>query len=1330
MGRIFISHQNNPADNAWAAKVHAWIKDQKGIRGFLDFDVEDGIKAGEEWEKKIYASMNAAQVVIAIVSKDWLESSWCMSEARMARLLGRKLILIITEKCEVPFRATQSIRLEKHGEQRAFEELREALQTTHNPPARPYPGLATFSQEDAAVFFGREDETKKLENQLESLFEGRPETERLLLLLGASGSGKSSLMRAGLLPGFEERKAHHAIRPIIPRGDPLGELAVALATGPLGHGTTDDAARTVLDKIAEHAPGCERILLPIDQAEELLRGDHSRFFDVLKVVLERGNGRIIALMTMRSDFLNAFQQSGLIGTGTPLPYDTYTLDPLPQERLPDIIQKPAEIYGVTFEEGLVARIMADHGGPDALPLLAFFLSEFWTPQYIKDGRLEIPEYEHSGGIDGALKGAVEEALNRCAKVKPEETDAPKLLNELREIFLGHLVAVSAGSGEAVRRRTAAGTLTERQVALLKEFARKRLLIERDGTWEVTHEALLRQWEDLKAWIDAAREDLVAIDRIEAAAAHWDDAGRREEDLTHSGSRLSEARGLLTNPRYADRLDETARLYLTACQQKETELYEKEKQLREEAQRERDRARQGEGRARRFTRLAAMVALVALAASGFAYWQWGEARNQTAEALKSQRLGLAALSTSELRSGRATDAAILALSAWPRRPDPAVTLSDYSVVLRALTEAGVALREELRMIGHQHWVWSAAFSPDGTRIVSASWDFTLQLWDAETGTPIGAPLSGHEKPVMSVTYSPDGTRIVSGSADGTLRLWDAQTGSEVGSPLTGHQATVWSVAYSPDGAQIASASADGTVRRWDARTGAPTGEPMLGHTGGVMSVAFSGDGSRLVSGDGDGTIRFWDASTGAAIGDPLKAHEDTVWSVAYSPEGSRIVSSSRDVTVQLWDLAQDAPVSQELEGHEGTVNSLAFSPDGRKVAGGGEDGRIRLWDTRTGRAIGSAMGGHEGTVYEVAFSPDGRRLVSAGSDATVRLWVLGDGMQLIDFGEVHALAYSPDGTRIASGTSNGTLQLWDVQSGAPVGPPISAHETSVEAIAYSTDGTRIVSAGNGSALRLWDAETGAPVGVPMSNSGLTYSVAFSPDGTRVVSAGTDRAVRLWDATTGNQIGNPMLGHSQPILSVAFSPDGTRIASASHDTTLRIWDVETGVSSEPLEHEGAVAAVAFSPDGTRIVTGDSEGKLQLWDAHTGVAVGPDFLGHWGRVNSVAFSPDGKHIVSGGSDSLNVLWDVTTGQSVGLPRAAHEGTVLSVAFSPDGKSVASGGFDQTIQVYTIEPEDRTIFEIVCDRLPELDTPEIALEYGLELGEPICSGEEPLPIPKGRSQ
>ncbi|ATX64615.1 WD40 repeat domain-containing protein [Roseinatronobacter bogoriensis] len=294
---------------------------------------------------------------------------------------------------------------------------------------------------------------------------------------------------------------------------------------------------------------------------------------------------------------------------------------------------------------------------------------------------------------------------------------------------------------------------------------------------------------------------------------------------------------------------------------------------------------------------------------------------------------------------------------------------------------------LELFGHEDWVRSVTFSPDGSRIVSGSDDHTLRLWDAATGKPLGAPLRGHEGEVTSVACAPDGRRIVSGAVDGTLRLWDAATGTEKGEPLLGHQGGVNSVAFSPDGCRIVSGSYDGTLRLWDSSTGAPLGAPLRGHDGEVTNVAFSPDGGSIVSGGEDGTLRLWDAATGVALGEPLRGNPREVSSVAFSPDGSRIVNGGEYGTLRLWDAGTRAALSEPLRGHEGWVNSVAFSPDSRRIVSSGDDRTLRLWDASTGASLGEPLRGHKGKVSSVAFSPDGCRIVSSGGDGKVIVWFL-------------------------------------------------------------------------------------------------------------------------------------------------------------------------------------------------------------------------------------------------------------------------------------------------------------------------------------------------------
>ncbi|KAG8861292.1 hypothetical protein FRB91_009203 [Serendipita sp. 411] len=278
-------------------------------------------------------------------------------------------------------------------------------------------------------------------------------------------------------------------------------------------------------------------------------------------------------------------------------------------------------------------------------------------------------------------------------------------------------------------------------------------------------------------------------------------------------------------------------------------------------------------------------------------------------------------------------------------------------------------------GHMGSVCSIAFSSDGRRIVSGSFDTTIRLWDTETGQPLGEPLRGHTGGVLSVSFSPDGRRIVSSSANKTIRLWDGETGQPLGEPLRGHTDYVLSVSFSPDGRRIVSSSNDKTIWLWDDETGQLLGEPIRGHIGSIRSVSFSPDGRRIVSGSDDKTIRLWDGATGQPLGEPLRDHTDYVRSVSFSPDSHRIVSSSDDKTIRLWDGETGQPLGEPLRGHTDYVLSVSFSPDGRRIISSSADKTIRLWDGETGQPLGEPLRGHTDYVQSVSFSLDGRRVLS-------------------------------------------------------------------------------------------------------------------------------------------------------------------------------------------------------------------------------------------------------------------------------------------------------------------------------------------------------------------
>ncbi|KIK36383.1 hypothetical protein CY34DRAFT_811336, partial [Suillus luteus UH-Slu-Lm8-n1] len=581
-------------------------------------------------------------------------------------------------------------------------------------------------------------------------------------------------------------------------------------------------------------------------------------------------------------------------------------------------------------------------------------------------------------------------------------------------------------------------------------------------------------------------------------------------------------------------------------------------------------------------------------------------------------------------------------------------------------------------GHTDYVRSVAFSPDGTRIATGSYDRTVRLWDAATGQPVGEPLLGHTSVVTSVSFSPDGTRIVSGSFDETVRLWDVATRQPIGEPLLGHTESVNSVAFSRSGSRIVTGSRDKTVRLWNAATRQPVDEPLRGHTDSVNSVSFSPDETRIISGSDDNTVRLWDVATGQPAGEPLEGHTYPVISVSFSPDGTRIASSS-------WDVVMGKLVREPLEDHADYIGSVSFSPDGSRIVTGSASGTVQLWDVATGQPVGEPLLGHTNFVTSVSFSPDGTRIVSGSEDHTVRVWDAATGQPVAEplrglTNSIFSVSLSPDGTHFATGSRDGTIQLLDAATGRPVGEPLLGHIV-VYSISFSPDGTRIAICSADHTVRLWDVGMRQLVGKPFrGHTRAVMSASFSPDGTRLASASNDKTVRLWVVRTGQPVGEPLRGHTDSARSVSFSPNGTCIATCFADNTIRLWDAATRqpVGEPFVGHTDTVNSISFSPDGTRIASGSNDTTIRLWDVGTGKPLGEPLEGHTNWVSSVSFSRDGTRIVSGSFDKTVRLWDAATGQPIGQPLRGHTDWVKSVSFSPDGTRIISCSDDGTVRVW----------------------------------------------------
>ena len=588
-----------------------------------------------------------------------------------------------------------------------------------------------------------------------------------------------------------------------------------------------------------------------------------------------------------------------------------------------------------------------------------------------------------------------------------------------------------------------------------------------------------------------------------------------------------------------------------------------------------------------------------------------------------------------------------------------------------------------MRGHKAPVRHSAWSPDGTRLATASQDETARVWDPAGQAP-PVVLEGHKDYVQHVAWSPDGTRLATASWDSTARVWEL-AGQAPPVVLVGHEDYVLHVAWSPDGSRLATTSHDGTARVWD-----PDGEALpvvlKVHKSRVNHVAWSPDGTRLGTASWDGIARVWDLA-GQAPPVVLEGHEERINHVAWSPDGTRLATAAEDGTARIWDpTGQTPPVV--FEGHKKYVLHVAWSPDGTRLATASNDGTARIWDL-AGQATPVILSGHQsGLWHVVAWSPDGTRLATASPERTARVWdSAGQTPPVVLEGHeeyVMHVAWSPDGTRLATTSHDGTARVWDpVGQASPV--VMRGHINRIIHVVWSPDGTRLATASVESTARVWDPAEQSPPVILKGHEEMINHVAWSLDGTRLATASNDGTARVWDPA-GQAPPVVLVGHEAFVVHVAWSPDGTRLATASWDGTARVWDLAGRATHLLLEgHKGAVQYIAWSPDGTRLATVSGDLTACVWDP-AGQAPPVVLIGHEKYLTDVAWSPDGTCLATASEDGTARVWD-PAGISDPVVLRGHNRLVAHVAWSPDGTRLATASGDGTSRVWDLSKRFRDI-------------------------------------------
>ncbi|WP_190024436.1 nSTAND1 domain-containing NTPase [Streptomyces hiroshimensis] len=1173
----------------------------------------------------------------------------------------------------------------------------------------PYRGLSPFGAEDARWFFGRDAETAGVVAQL---------TERLtlpgpLLVMAPSGAGKSSLLRAGMLPALArgalpvagshawpavlltpgERPvrellsqvtkvtggAHRLLEAALNEGP--GAFAAAVRDAVAGHGSPDRTSgpgRSPGDSAAEAAAA---LVVVVDQFEELFTlcrdGQERAVFVEALLALATGRGdteggdtegglpTALVVLGVRADFYD--RCLAYPGLAASLQHGHITLGPMNDARLREAITAPAREAGLEVEAGLVEVLLRDIGlmpgnaadtgvsRAGALPLLSHALLSTW--QHRENATLTVAGYRLTGGISGAVAATAERAY----------TSLPTDRQAVARRILLQLVHV--GEDRETSHRTHRTHLLEDRPTrettedVLEVFTRARLLTVDADHVEPAHEILLHAWPRLRAWIDDDRAGLRTRQLLAETAAAWEEESR-DKGLLYRGTRLAAAREWAADPARRATLSPVAQAFLDASTDHETAERKKEQ-------------RRSRGMRRLLAGLVILLTL-ALIATGVAFWQRQAAVTAQREAQSRQM----AAQSSALLDSDPDLASLLAVQAHRTGKTDEATASLYAA-------ATLPLRH--RLTGHTGAVTSVAFDPGGKTLATGSSDGTARMWDVATGR-VRTTLTGHSAPVRSVAFSPDGRTLATGSDDRTVRLWDVST-EETHGLLTGHTRPVASVAFSPDGLTVASIGGDGTVRLWDVARGAIHATFAPGAR--VTSLAFSPDGKTLATAGEDRTTRLWDITTETISNTLVAKTAATVQSVVFSPGGKSLITAGYDGTVQLWDVttgkARTLPMGQLT-----SAESVAFSPDGQTLATSSVKS-IRLWDVATGM-LRNTFTGHSAPVRSVAFSPDGKTLATGSSDSTARIWDITTGKARSTLtgqnSPVEAVAFSPDGKTLATSNYDKSVRVWDVAT-RRIRRTLAGHTALVASVAFSPDGRVLAAGGYDGSVRLWDINAAKTLRILPKAAAPVGRVAFSPDGKTLVTGSQDTTVRIWDIATGT-LRNTRTGHTVPGGPAVISPDGKAVATGSlpgdSDRTARVRDVGTGrTRTITTDHTARVVLMAFSPDGRTLatssgeqslITGSFDDTVALWDAGTGKARNV-ITGVSGNVLAMAFSPDGRTIATSGDDRTVRLWDVATGKSRSVfPQNATQ--VVLLEFSPDGKTLATGSGDSAVQLWDVDLPD----------------------------------------------
>ena len=1196
----------------------------------------------------------------------------------------------------------------------------------------PFKGLDVFEEEDADLFFGREEITGALVLRLtQSIQQGGG---AFLAVVGASGSGKSSLVRAGLIPvlkqGLPMADGTHLtegvdwpIHVISPSVHPLESLAISLtreeesvtAVNTLITDLQDDPNsfyRYVRRQLDDKK---QRLLLFVDQFEEIFtlcdsEEERVAFVNNLMTAANHPNSQIVLIITLRADFYA--QCSQYDDLRDELELHQKFLGPMSDHELRAAIEKPAHNVGYNFESGLVSTLLREVGHePGALPLLSHALLEAWKRRRGKV--LTFEAYNEAGGIHGAIAKTADSVYEY--QLSPAQQDIT------RRIFIS---LTEIGEAQDTRRRASLAELIrheeEREAveAVLRILTRARLIIVGEETAEVAHEALIREWPILRRWLDDNREALRIQRQLQEDAEAWRRLGE-DAGALYRGVRLATALEWAT-AHDEDLIALSRRFLLTSREVVRREEAEREAQRRREletaqqlAETQRQRAEeqaQTATKLRQWANYLVGLVVIALLLAGAAAYAMVQARTRTTELDAANKdLGIAhEQAQQKTRRAESTALAAQARALFNQSPQLGLLLAVESVQLLQsedprVPEAEEALWYALSNVGgrllfeHENIVKAVALSPDGRWLVSGSEDFTIHVHDLTDPNFEPLILYGSAGPIFALAVAPDNDTVFAGSWNGQLYVWSLEF-PEAFVLLEAGSGTIETMAISEDGRWLVTGGDDGTANLWDMENLDEPRYTFTGHAGAVTAVAISADSQQVATASDDGQTLLWDL---ANLEVAPRSISRLSLAFSFGGGGPRERQPGQPPP-------PPPPPSVLADFVDSAVYGVTFSPDGEwLITAGGtppwvnpdtRDYAIHLWDIEDYDSPPIALTGHEGYVTDVAVSSDSQWLISTSWDRTSRVWNMEnlDAPPVVLHGHedfVTDVHISADNTFMVTASADHTIRLWDLTFLNSAPRTLAGHRAPVRMVAISPDNSWLATAGDAAVVWLWNLEqpNHEPLRLTAHDSPI-IALAMSQDGRWLVSSDEQGAVYLWEMagfmesqTMAHEPAALLQGHDGAVTTLAMSGDSHWLVTGSMDNTARLWDLRNP-QSQPIVlrgHEGSIFAVTISADNRWLVTASGDGTMRLWDL-TNPGVDQRILtGHAAAVTAVAISPDNRWLISASQDHTARLWDLTDPTVVSIPLRGHSDGILAVTVSSDSQWAATGGLDNVIRLWhLVEP------------------------------------------------